>query len=463
MFELAITDIVTATAGRLVQRGKTVIVRGVSTDSRTIKPGELFVAVPGPRFDGHHFCAAAVASGASGVLVSRSVMLPQDIAVIEVADTIRSLGALAHHWRQRFTVPCVAITGSNGKSTTKEMTAAVVSALGPVLKTTGNFNNLIGLPLTIFGWNTEHRAAVLEMGMNAAGEIAALTTIARPQVGLITNVTAAHLEQLGTVAAVAAAKGELFATVGAQGTAVVNVEDPWVMKLGRRHAGRIIRFGMQNDCDVQLQRMEANDLTAMKLVVRVVTQPVTFRLPVVGTHYVMNALAALAVGVALSIDAEAGAARLETFSPLPMRFERIQLANGVRLINDAYNANPDSMIAALRTIASAPRAGKFIAVLGDMLELGTAAAELHEAVGKEAAALGVERLLVFGDHAADVIRGARAAGLANGSAMMCDALADLEATLLAELKAGDVLLIKGSRGMKMERIVEHLKQTIGCG
>ncbi len=459
---VTIDEIIEATGGRRIGRaGKPCT--GVGTDTRTLEPGALFVAIAGPHFDGHAFLNDAVAKGAAALLVREGAELPDGACAVAVSDTVVALGDLAAWWRSRFAVPCIAITGSNGKSTTKEMTAAALASLGPVLKTEGNFNNLIGLPLTALRWRDEYGAAVLEMGMNAPGEIDRLTTIARPDVGLITNVTAAHLERLHTIEAVAEAKGELFAAMAPEATAIVNAEDPLVVRMAKRHRGPRITFGMQNDADVRFLHMESDDLQSMRVRFAAAGREIAAQLAVPGAHNVMNMLAAVGIGIALGVDPEEAAGRIEDFHPMAMRFERVQLSNGVCVINDSYNANPESMRAAFRTVGAARRAGRFVAALGEMLELGAAAEELHRQVGGDAARLGVEELLACGSHAAALADGARAAGL---DAERVRVLPDAEAIaplLEAELAAGDILLVKGSRGVRMERVVDHLKRRIGTG
>lgn len=462
--KMTLGDIAAATQGCIAAGSAALPCAGVSIDSRTLAAGELFVAIRGAHFDGHAFLEQARAAGAAAAVVRPGTALPPGMAAVEVADPLQALGDLASWWRRRFAVPCVAITGSNGKSTTKEMVAAIAGALGPVLKTEGNFNNLVGLPLTVFRWDDAHRAAILEMGMNALGEIRRLTEVAAPTVGLITNVTAAHLERLHTVEAVAAAKGELFETMAPEAIAVVNGEDRWVRELGRSRPGRTIVFGMQNDFDVRFLHMETTGLEAMDLKIAVGAREFRLALPVPGAHNVMNALAAIAVGVALDIDPAEAVERLVHFRPMAMRLEQVQLANGVRVVNDSYNANPESMRAAFRTVGAAKRAGRFVAALGDMLELGEAAADLHRQVGEAAAQMGVGRLYLVGAFAVEVAAGACRGGLPAPAIVVCaGGVEELSSRLEGELCAGDVLLVKGSRGMKMERVVEHLKNAIGMG
>ena len=456
-------EIAKATGGKLSANCGSLECGGISIDTRSVGAGNLFVAIKGAHFDGHDFLEKARASGAAALLVRGGARVPEGAASVEVGDTERALGDIAAWWKTKFAIPRVAITGSNGKSTTKEMAAAVAGAMGSVLKTEGNFNNLIGLPLTVFRMDDSHRVAILEMGMNAPGEIKRLTEVADPDIGIITNVTAAHLERLHTVDTVAKAKGELFETMREDAVAVVNGEDRRVRELGRSRRGKTIVFGMQNDFDVRFLHMDTTGLDSMDLKLSVMGREFEVRLPVPGAHNVMNALAAVSIGVALGIDPGDAVERLAGFKPMAMRMERVQLANGARVVNDSYNANPESMRAAFRTVGSARRAGRFVAALGDMLELGDASPELHRQVGEAAAQLGVGRLYLVGDFAKEIARGAACGGLPESEVVFCGGIDELKDIVEGELQAGDVLLVKGSRGMRMERLVEHLKSSIGMG
>ena len=456
-------DIAGATGGNLPREGCGRELDVIGIDTRKLPPDSLYVAIPGGHYDGHDFLGDAHAAGAVAAVVKKGTRVPSGLISIEVEDTVKALGDIAAWWRNKFRIPCIAITGSNGKSTTKEMASTILDAMGPVLKTEGNYNNLIGLPLTLFRLSDEHGAAVLEMGMNASGEIRRLSEIARPDVGLITNVTAAHLEKLHTVEAVAKAKGELFEAMGDHGVAVVNAEDRWVREMSSLHTGEKISFGMQNDCDVKFMHMETNGLDGMDLAFSVKGQEHRVRLSVPGAHNVMNALAAVAIGVALGFETDEAIARLSGFHPMSMRFEQVQLANGVRVVNDSYNANPESMRAAFRTAGAAKRSGRFIAALGDMLELGERSKEMHRGIGEDAVSMGIGGLYVMGDFAQDMASGAEAAGLPESEIHICEDSDQLCRLVEEEIRAGDVLLVKGSRGMKMERLVDYLKQEIGTG
>jgi len=460
--KFTLNDISAATSGEVIGDG-TLECEGVCTDTRKLEGKNIFVAISGPHFDGHDFIEGALKSGVSALVVSDISKLPDGVSAVVVGDTIQALGDIAMWWRSRFDIPCVAITGSNGKSTTKEMTDAVLSPLGKVLKTEGNFNNLIGLPLTIFKWDESHRVAVLEMGMNAQGEIKRLTEIARPNVGVITNINAAHLEKLHSIEAVASAKGELFDAMSSGGVAIVNDEDPWVKKVSEKYDGSRITFGMQNNSDVRFLNMESEGLDSVDMNLEAGGVEFSAHLDVPGVHNVMNALAAISIGMALGVQPSDAAGRLKNFHPMEMRFERVQLCNGVRVVNDSYNANPESMRMAFRTVGSAKRAGRFIAALGDMFELGSSSAKLHEGVGREAVENGAEKLYLVGEFAGDVARGALASGLNDDLIVICDDVEGLKSGLEKDLTAGDVLLVKGSRGARMERVVEHMKRMFGIG
>ncbi len=465
MFTIDAQYITSVVNGKLVAQGTSPRLVGVSTDTRTLGAAAttpIFVAIKGPHFDAHAMLNEAVKLGAKAVIVEQNLPIPVGAWGIRVDSTVEALGRLANWWRREHAkVPVVAVTGSNGKSTTKQMIVGALESLGPMLAREGNFNNLIGLPLTIFRWGPEHRAAVLEMGMNAAGEIAALAKIAEPDVGLITNVTAAHLDQLKTVEQVARAKGELFGTMRRDGTVIVNLEDPWVRKLGEAYPGRKITFGMQDNADIRFGHMTADGLESLDITFSVFGKTVEMHLKVPGFHNVMNAMAAMGVAVAMEVPVEKAISGISHFSPMKWRMERLQLASGVQVINDCYNANPLSMVAALHTVSVAKRAGRFVAVLGSMRELGPDAVAKHVEIGGEVAKHHADLLFTFGEHAAELAEGARKQGMPSQNIVATTDIDDLKKQVTAAIKTGDVVLVKGSRGMKMERLVDHLKSEMG--
>jgi len=447
-------EIAEMTGGKLMPAGAKGQVTGISTDSRTIRPGELFIPLRGPNFDGHDFLARALRNGAAACL-SEEVIAGFPVPVIRVGNTLEALGSLGQAARRRFSGPVVAVTGSSGKTTTKEMLAGILGLTGPGLKTQGNYNNLIGLPLTLFQLQPEHRWAVLEMGMSARGEIARLAEIGRPNVGIITNVGEAHLETLHGLDGVARAKGELFAALVPGCTAVINADDERVAAIPVANGVQRLLFGLTEQAAVRAENLRGRgSQVSFELVHAGSRLPVT--LHVAGKFNVSNALAAAAAALALNVPLATIAEGLERFRPVSGRMETVPLANGVTLIEDTYNANPLSMTAALRTLVEMNGGRRCIAVLGDMLELGETSGELHRQVG-ETAAVCTDLLLVLGEHAADVAAGARAGGLAAARVRVL-ANHDQAIALLQELlQPGDRVLVKGSRGMRMERISSALR------
>lgn len=420
---------------------------GASTDTRTLAPGQLFFALQGPRFDAHEFVSAAASAGAAGAVVSRPAgsSLPE----IRVADTLVALGAAAAWWRGRFGLPVIAVTGSAGKTTVKEMLGAIMGRVRPVLVTRGNLNNEIGLPLTLFRLDAEHASAVLEMGANHAGEIARMARIAGPDVGLVTLAGPAHLEGFGSMEGVARAKGELYQALEPGGTAVINRDDPYAEQWRRStRAGRVVTFGLGAGADFTARELADTDRAGTRFLLDGPWGETEIRLPLPGRHNVLNALAAAAAAwsagaTPVQIERGLGAAR-----GVPGRMQLRPLPGGARLVDDTYNANPGSTRAALDYLASL--GGRGWAVLGDMMELGPDAARLHAEVGAHARAVGVERLYGFGPLSRETVR----AFGDNGRAF--DDIGHLIEALAADLRPGINVLVKASRGMRLERVVEAL-------
>jgi UDP-N-acetylmuramoyl-tripeptide--D-alanyl-D-alanine ligase len=489
-------EVLSATGGRLMRGDPSRVVSGISIDSRTIQAGDLFIAIKGERFDGHRFIYEALGRGASGVLVNvSSHRIPQttdeeallrDKILIGVTDTVAALQGLSRLYRGRWALPIVAVTGSNGKTTTKEMTAGILAERYVTLKNEGNLNNQIGVPLTLFRLTSVHQAAVLEMGISRTGELRRLCEIALPRVGLITNIGPAHLETLGSLDAVAAAKAELIEGLSpSDGVAILNRDDPYYPFLRSRAPGRAVTFGMDPDADVHIEDInESDSRVRMSLDCRLsvfgIAQPqekrrpasrrgaamdrpsspdhrskVQIDLPAIGRHNALNAAAAAAAGWVLGCELEEIRRGLEGFRPVAMRSELIAW-EGRTILNDAYNANPASMLAALETLNHFQTQGRRIAVLGDMLELGADAAEAHRRIGRVVAASGTDFLITVGMHAAETAEGARASGMNRDQAAVCREPSEAAPILKRVSKSGDVILIKGSRGMRMERILEHL-------
>ena len=436
---------------------------GLSTDSRTIRPNEVFVALVGPKFDGHDHAAEALNKGALAAVVQRELKGEAGRKSILVADTLKALGDLAGALRRRRPLRVVAVTGSNGKTTTKEMLAAVLKLEDPhLLATAGNFNNLVGLPLTLARLTRETRTAVLEMGMSAAGEIARLTRIAEPDVALITSVGPAHLEFFGTVSRVAKAKGELFAGLKDDALAVVNDDDRFLRREAARFAGNHLYFGGTARSEVRLGRVEPRALSGQRLTFygpgAARGRRVEFRLP--GAHNAQNALAAAAAALGAGADWDRIQQGLEAVRVFPGRLDSFQTKGGLWVLDDSYNANPASMTAGLEVLAGLKTGGRRGAILGDMLELGGRGPALHRRIGRLAAELGLDYLALVGPLAAGIARAARRAGLARGAAREFASPEEAAAWVLAEWPRG-ALLVKGSRSIRLERAVEYLRAAGG--
>jgi len=454
VIEMDVRAVAEATGGCLIQNGYDVRIDGFSTDSRSLQPGELFIPLRGEHFDGHDYLAQAAQHGASACL-SEETVGGLTIPVVQVADTMKALGDLAAALRNRFSGPVIGITGTSGKTTTKEMLASILSRTGEGLKSAGNYNNLIGVPLTLFGLQASHLWAVIEMGMSGRGEIARLTEITAPQIGIITNVGRAHLDSLGSIEAVARAKGELFAMLPPGGTALINADDQHVLQLPVANGVRRVLFGTSQRAQVRADRVVAKNGSVL-FTLSLDETTVTVRLPLPGRHNVMNALAAAAAAMVLDVSPDDIVAGLESFRPCPGRMELVELPGDILLLNDSYNSNPMSVKAALDALHDLGRNGRRIALLGNMLELGSEANDLHREVGAMAAEC-VDRLYVFGDLAREIGRGAADAGLDQQQIVAAESHAAIAARIRAELQRGDRLLIKGSRGMHLEKVVALLR------
>jgi UDP-N-acetylmuramoyl-tripeptide--D-alanyl-D-alanine ligase len=465
--EWTLDEVLKATGGELLAEGKEQSFFGISTDSRTLRPGELFVALVGENFDGHQFIKQAASGGSAGVIVafgSAEVLDTGDlkIPVIGVSDTLRAFGDLASFWRGKYSIPVVAITGSNGKTTTKEMVAAILSRSWKVLKNHGTFNNLVGVPLTLLQLDRTHEAAVIEMGMNQPGEIERLTEIVQPSVGMITNIQPAHLEGLGDLASIQAAKGALFAGMAATGTIVVNRDDPRVLKEASSFLGRQVGFSSKGDpAEVSLERVLGMDGEGSRFLLRLPEETLEIHLPVLGLHHIKNAVAAAAVAWALSLPARNIGAALADFHPVDKRMQVLSLPGYISVINDTYNANPGSMAAALETLMQVKQQGRALAVLGDMLEMGEESASLHSQVGRIAAEQGVDYLLAMGKQASHLLAGAADAGMARDQLTEAGSHEEIAGRVRSLMAAGDWVLVKGSRGMRMEKVVEALIALCG--
>ncbi|MFO8083057.1 MAG: UDP-N-acetylmuramoyl-tripeptide--D-alanyl-D-alanine ligase [Desulfobacterales bacterium] len=464
----SVPEILEAVGGRLLTGSRNKIFDAVSIDSRNISGENLFVAIKGEHHDGHHYLKDVLQKGVKGFLVSES----QTEAVgsknhkdsgpvfIAVQDTTKALGDMASYNRRRSGVRVVAITGSNGKTTTRKMCAAVVRRRFSTLSSHGNFNNHIGLPLTLLNLSPEHHCAVLEMGANHPGEIAYLTRICHPDIAVVTNVGPAHLEGFGSLEGVVRAKGELLDHMSSDGVAVLNADDERVVSMADRAPGKVIFYGTSNRADIR-----ASDIAGKKRETCFTLQlpqqhiPVCIKIP--GFFMVLNALAAASAGYYLGLEASEIKEALENdFQPAPARMNIWESSSGIHVIDDTYNANPESMAAALRVLKSLKGQHRGIFVAGDMLELGDHAPVLHKKIGETAADIKISRLYAFGPHAHMVIEGATAGGMAKKD-VFAGTKEEILSDLKNQLKTGDWVLVKGSRGMGMEQVVEGLKKQTG--
>jgi UDP-N-acetylmuramoyl-tripeptide--D-alanyl-D-alanine ligase len=454
MATFSIQELVRATQGALVSGDLGVPVGGVSIDSRSLQVGEAFFAIVGHRLNGHAFLGDAAARGAACVVVhALPDEPPASVPLVLVEDTTRALGRLAAWHRSRFHVPVVAITGSIGKTTAKELTAAVLATRWEVLKPASSFNNQWGLPLTLLRLGAEHGAAVVELGTNQAGEIATLAEIARPTIGVVTLVAAVHTEFLGSIEGVREEKAALVRALPPEGVAALNADDPRVASMAGETQSRVVTFGRTRGAMVSA----VGDVTESEAGVAFTLEIDGLRLPVTlafaGRHNVINALAAAAAGVALDLSLAEIARGLSLARPVGGRgvWKR---AGEVTILDDTYNASPTSVRAALETLAGRRAGRRAVVVLGDMLELGALTDEAHREAGRLVAALPADELVGLGRAAALAVESARAAGLAES--YHAASFEDTVGHLLKRLAPGDVVLVKGSRGMRMERVVDAL-------
>jgi len=459
-------EVLAATGGRLLAGHQERKVFGVSTDTRHIRQGNLFIALSGQNFDGHDFVQKAAEAGAACVLISNSAKIDLEnmarhCAVMEVADTLLALGDLAHAHRMRFSCPVIAMTGSSGKTTTKEMLACILGREKKVLKTEGNFNNLVGLPQTIFRMNGYDDVAVLEMGTNARGEIGRLTRIASPDIGLITNIGPAHLAGFGSVDGVREEKGDLFLQMNSSGIAVVNLDDDAVCKAADGWSGRRVTFSMSASADVGVCDIRKNGVrgTSFNLLLRGRTHKVDLK--VAGIANVYNAMAAAAVAMAAGVSSLSIQQGLMIFEAVPGRMEMMKLQNGAYLINDAYNANPASMREALLTLKDLKGLHHAYVFLGDMLELGEVSTEMHRRIGILLATIGVTAVYLKGEFAEMTASGALDGGMKKEQIVFLKDTEDVVHKLKKQLKKGDWILVKGSHSMRLDKMVNHIQEVIG--
>jgi UDP-N-acetylmuramoyl-tripeptide--D-alanyl-D-alanine ligase len=436
---------------------------GVSIDSRKVRPGDLFVAIRGERLDGHDFVVDALQAGAPAAVVAQSWLAGRRRRVlrasplIPVADTVAALQGLARYHRRRLGIPVVGVTGSNGKTTTKEMIAAVLGAAYRVLRSEGSFNNHIGVPLTLLRLRRTHEVAVIELGMNHPGELARLCSVALPTGGVVTNVGPAHLEFLQSVDEVARAKAELVEAIGKDGFVVLNADDEHTPGIRALTEARVVTFGFGPEADI---RGELVGLTEGACPLLRISGSEPVRIPLAGAHNAANALAAAAVGEVMGCTPDQVRSGLESFQPPHWRSETFE-TGGMTVINDAYNANPVSTARALEMLRDWAEGGerRKVAVLGDMLELGGISEQAHRELGERAAAAGVGLLVTVGRYAAVTAEGAARAGLASTLIVPTSSIEHAWEVLQGRLEPGDVILLKGSRRIGLERLAERVREA----
>ena len=460
-------DILIATAGEWICGDRQARFSGIAIDSRKISASEYFVAIRGEIHDGHRFCTDVVNTGVRGVLVDIPSMgkLPIDawrneqVTCIGVRDTTRALGDLAAWHRRRFSVSVVAITGSNGKTTTRTMTSDILSQRYHVLSTTGNFNNHIGLPLTLLQLDNRHEWAVVELGMNHSGEIERLSEICQPNLGVITLAGTAHLENFASPDGILEAKSEIFSHLHPTGRAILNMDDPKLVTLSRRLSVPVVFFGVNLDAAIRARQVETH-ASGTSFLLDLPTETVEIELPTAGAFMASNALAAATVGTLLGVTGSEIKKALEHFTPVKGRMNVIETRRGIHLIDDTYNANPVSMGAAIQTLEKIKGEHRGFLVIGDMLELGKASATWHRHIGELAQTAGVAAVYAAGRFAEDVARGAIDQGMDSDRIFIGDKDAICD-RLKSCLKKDDWVLVKGSRSMGMENIVQHITSWAG--
>jgi len=463
------SEIVEAAQGTLLSGNPAHAFAGISTDSRTIKKDDCFLAIEGDAYDGHTFVPQVLDKKVKGLIVNKTrkdglqwdLIAAQETVSIGVADTLTALGALAAYHRRESTASVVAITGSNGKTSTRSMTTEILAKRFTILSPEKNFNNEVGLPLTLLRLTPSHEWAVLELGMNHPGEISRLGDICRPDIGLITNIGPAHLEGLGSLEGVMHAKGELLEKIKPNGNVILNADDPMTRHLAQKTSEKPILFGLSDTADIRGVDIAAqSDGISFTLDIR--GEKTRIKLCVPGRFMVTNALAAASIGHIVGIPLPEIKAALENFKPIQGRMNLHRMRDDITLIDDTYNANPGSMKAAIRTLQDLKKKNRGIAVLGDMLELGESSWSLHREIGLFAARAGMSRLYATGEYADAIAKGAREGGMADKD-IFRGTKDDIFSDMMKVLASDDWVLVKGSRGMRMETLVKDLMNELGKG
>jgi UDP-N-acetylmuramoyl-tripeptide--D-alanyl-D-alanine ligase len=457
---LQLDEVTKAVAGTLAGQGS-VVARGYSIDTRTLNPGDLFFAIKGPNFDGHNFVRQAFEKKASGIVVDATfdgaIETSPEFDVIKVCSPTAALQALALHVRRRWARPVIGVTGSAGKTTTKAMIAAVLSRKFNVLRTVGSLNNELGVPLTLLRAQPDHTIGVLEMGMSAKGEIRHLTEIAEPNEGLITNVNPVHLEFFKSVDEIAEAKAELLEGLFEPRTAYLNNDDSRVRAMARKFNGKIVTYGVKTAAGFKAQQIQDLGIEGSSFSVHNGRRDTKFVLPLFGTHNISNAVAAITVGVSHDVPWDEIQAAISSLKPEKMRGQVIRFREGFSAIDDSYNSNPRALTEMIRFIGKIQGFSRKIIVAGEMLELGSESAELHQACGREAAKAGADLVIAVHGTAREILTGARAAGVSEEKLKFMPDAVETGEFLARTVRSGDVILIKGSRGVKLEQALNTLR------
>jgi UDP-N-acetylmuramoyl-tripeptide--D-alanyl-D-alanine ligase len=463
--EVTLGEIIAAIKGELISGPEDPVIEGLSTDSREIKKGDLFLALKGPNYDGHDFVKQALDKGAAGIVVQKDygskILKDGNRSLVTVTDTLHALGDLAGWWRHQQRVRVAAITGSAGKTTTKEMTAGILRIGASTLKNEGNFNNLVGLPLTLLMLKKDHRKAVLEMGMNRPGEIARLTEIADPDIGLITNVGRAHLEGVGDIRGVARAKVELLEEIASDSHVLLNGDDELLMEVSKPFKKTVSTYGLGSGNDMKAENITSLGREGSSFEIQHEGSSFTIRLKVPGIQNVRNALAASAIALRMETPVDQIVQGLKDFSGIKGRFMPTRLPGGAMLVDDTYNSNPYSLKAALNALKDLKaKEGRVLVGLGEMMELGHETASAHLEAGELVAEMDAYFFAAMGEHAEEMIRGAVDKGFPQKRAVLVETHREMAQALRDMMDAGDLILLKGSRRAGLEKVVENLKG--GC-
>jgi len=459
MNNIEISNVLKATNGELLLGSQGSRITGISTDSRSIKEGELFFALEGNNFNGHKFVDQAISNGAAGAVISSNKGAVYSLlkgfekcTLIEVVDTLKALGDLAKFYRKSLRTDFVAVTGSNGKTTTKDMIYHVLRNFNNVTRSRKSFNNYIGVPLTIFDSDFTQDFCVVEMGTNAPGEIRRLSEIIYSDFTILTNISCTHLEGLGSIEGVADAKAEFIENMAEDGVLITNADDDWCNQIANRFDGKVLTFGFNKSANIRASNVKRNDSGF----IFTVSNAFTFKLNVLGKHNIYNALAAIAVCNAVGIGMGDICGKLVDFKLPPMRMEK-QVCGDIVVINDGYNSNPSSMSAALEEFSQLTTSGRKILVCGDMLELGNYAESLHREIGVKVAKADIDVLWTVGSFSRFIAEEAIANGMPEERTRSCETSEEISSFVVSQLKKDDTVLVKGSRGMKLENVVRQIE------